>query len=169
MTTINADAAFLVGHGHAICQDYAFVGTSEQTCVALLSDGCSGSPDTDIGARLLARAAWAQQPRPTFSVHDMEPWIQRTVDAAQAAANGIDLSPLCLDATLLGVHADEVLWRALVCGDGLVAVGRENGVVDVYAVHFGRNCPAYPAYRLSEERRITLNILEGNARTVETL
>ena len=52
----HVDCAFRMGRTHLVCQDYAAVAAGEFPCVAL-SDGCSGSPDTDIGARLLARSA----------------------------------------------------------------------------------------------------------------
>ncbi|HYO91642.1 MAG TPA: hypothetical protein VEQ40_08400, partial [Pyrinomonadaceae bacterium] len=65
---MNADSAFLIGATHAVCQDYAVAGNGtpdERAAVSnlqanpyvILSDGCSSSPDTDIGARLLVKAA----------------------------------------------------------------------------------------------------------------
>ena len=65
---MNADSAFRMGSTHAVCQDYAVA--SAWTAAAhtdgaappprpyiILSDGCSSTPDTDVGARLLVKAA----------------------------------------------------------------------------------------------------------------
>ena len=53
---IHVDCAFRMGRTHLVCQDYAAVAAGEFPCV-LLADGCSWSPDTDMGARLLVRSA----------------------------------------------------------------------------------------------------------------
>ena len=53
---VHVDCAFRMGRTHLVCQDYAAFAAGEFPCV-VLSDGCSGSPDTDVGARLLARSA----------------------------------------------------------------------------------------------------------------
>ena len=68
---IHADCAFRIGKTHLVCQDYAAVSTGELACV-LLADGCSGSPETDFGARLLVRSALAQladSPAPMSAQH----------------------------------------------------------------------------------------------------
>src|SRR5437868_4207156 len=53
---MNSDCAFQIGAAHTVCQDYA-VAHSGVPAYAILADGCSSSPDTDIGARLLVKAA----------------------------------------------------------------------------------------------------------------
>src|SRR6476659_1428102 len=50
--TMNADATINIGATHALCQDYVIAKDRH----VILSDGCSSSPDTDIGARLLVKA-----------------------------------------------------------------------------------------------------------------
>ena len=50
-----ADCAFAAGRGHDVCQDYAAAGGGADEPYAILADGCSTSPDTDVGARLLVK------------------------------------------------------------------------------------------------------------------
>ena len=54
---MTADAYFAIGRTHDVCQDYALASDDVPKTWALVSDGCSSSPASDIGARLLGRAA----------------------------------------------------------------------------------------------------------------
>lgn len=142
-------AAYAIGTTHTVCQDYARA--SEH--LALLSDGCSGSPDTDIGARLLVTAALQE------SVIDDE-LPRRVAGRARqwALAQGLEVperSPGCLDATLL------LAWRrgdhlhALVSGDGAVALRHRSGRIVLHQVDHG-TAPPYPIYHHQPERRACL-------------
>ena len=49
------DAFFSIGKTHMVCQDYARSGTTRAGHpYAIVCDGCSSSPDTDLGSRFLA-------------------------------------------------------------------------------------------------------------------
>lgn len=48
----HTDSMYVKGHTHKVCQDYA----DHNEMGAAISDGCSGSKDTDIGARLIVRS-----------------------------------------------------------------------------------------------------------------
>ena len=56
---MNKDSFFKIGSTHNICQDYAISGRDEHYKVdyAIISDGCSGAEDTDIGSRLVSLIA----------------------------------------------------------------------------------------------------------------
>jgi hypothetical protein len=140
-----AAAAYAIGSSHTVCQDYARAGAE----LAVLSDGCSGSPDTDIGARLLVSAAL------------LEPVIdtglpERAAATAMgwAAAQGLAVSgrgPGCLDATLLLAWRDGEHLRALIAGDGAVAVRHRDGRIDCHRIDHGTT-PPYPIYRHQPDR-----------------
>ncbi len=51
------DDIFKIGDGHKVCEDYSWSGMiqEEYPCV-IVSDGCSSSENTDIGARILVRS-----------------------------------------------------------------------------------------------------------------
>lgn len=57
--TLTPDAFFTIGKTHTVCQDYAHAGFIPGTdqAYAIVSDGCSGSPDTDFGSRFMVTAA----------------------------------------------------------------------------------------------------------------
>ncbi len=65
---MHADSVYVIGDGHQVCEDYARSGCFSDMWIsedglrsavhyALVSDGCSGSKDTDIGSRLIINAA----------------------------------------------------------------------------------------------------------------
>lgn len=131
---MHADAwAHAARHG----QDYARAGGDW----GLISDGCSSSPDTDCGARLLVLAAAAE------GVLDLDGVVTR---AAHLAA-GL-LPPEALDATLLAVQRrSDGQVEATAWGDGLVFGVRRDGVIEAWEIDHG-GVPAYPAYRLNPGR-----------------
>ena len=100
----NADAFFSIGKTHMVCEDYARAGTQQNGLpYALVCDGCSSSPDTDIGARLLGMAAAT-----TFQAHWISgremPFAEREreiIRIAATAANEIDADLRCLDSTIV--------------------------------------------------------------------
>ena len=51
------DDVFVIGDNHKICEDYSFSGMiQDKYPCAIISDGCSASKYSDIGARILVRA-----------------------------------------------------------------------------------------------------------------
>ncbi len=164
---MNADSAFIIGATHAVCQDYAVAGNGWPTRPAMhstlpaapyviLSDGCSSSPDTDIGARLLVKAA--EQTLLTF-----RPWASELAEmhteAARCALTWAEVTgirPQALDATLLTAHllGDELILGC--SGDGVIVVESWSGVIDVYAISYLAGYPLYPSYLHQPERLLTL-------------
>ena len=51
---MKADAYFEIGATHLVCQDYALAFANNEYAYAIVSDGCTSSPNTDIGARLIS-------------------------------------------------------------------------------------------------------------------
>ena len=143
-------AAYAIGTSHTVCQDYA----RRSDHLALLSDGCSGSPDTDIGARLLVTAAL------------MEPVIDAALPRRAAArarqwalAQGLGVperAPGCLDATLLLAWRRGAHLHALVAGDGAVAMRNRSGGIVLHRIDHGA-APPYPIYHHQPERLACLS------------
>ncbi len=155
---MNSDCAFWIGKTHRVCQDYAVAGVGEGTAYAVVSDGCSSSPDTDIGARLLAKAAERLLP-------DWDPG--EAVTRAAVCAERLGLPPTCLDATLLTVWASGETYTAHCYGDGVVVLGHEDGTWDAFVISYAANYPRYPSYLWDPERRERWEAQAGNAKLIQ--
>ena len=169
---MNADSAFQIGSSHAVCQDYALAGTclpSERSQVpgahgrpyVILSDGCSSSPDTDIGARLMVKAAertlrgWAGP-----AACDLAEIHEEAARLALTWAELLGLRPQAVDATLLTAHLDGEELAIGCSGDGVVCLRTWAGALDVYSISYPSGYPLYPSYTHQPERLLAL----GDAR-----
>ena len=143
----HADAWYTTGDGHIVGQDYAIAhdGPGPQA-IAIVSDGCSSSPDTDVGARLLARAALA-----TGSERH-SPCGSAAIWRAAAASEPLGLPAHALDATLLVAHAHDETIEISVRGDGVLAARRRDGTVEIWVVTHPQGAPYYPSYALDPAR-----------------
>lgn len=148
---MQSDAFYTIGRGHSVCQDYARAGTmgagdAPHGAFGLVSDGCSSSADSDVGARLLVleatRVLSAGQPLV------MRPLIERALSSARRVGMAVE----CLDATLLSVSCTTAgaLWVQVV-GDGTVVARRRDGRLEVWRIGQG-SAPAYASYMLDAER-----------------
>ena len=154
---MNADSAFRVGSTHAVCQDYAVAGEWAAAAggegappprpYVILSDGCSSSPDTDTGARLLVKAA-ERLLRESGGPHadDIAGLHAGAARLALSWAELLGLRPQAVDATLLTAHVrgDELVVGC--SGDGVVCLRTAEGGLDVYSVSYPGGYPVYPAY-----------------------
>ena len=168
---MNADSAFVIGRSHAVCQDYAVAGFIEKdgatNSYTIVADGCSSSPDTDIGARLLVKAAQrsllARGELTESSVNDLYDDATR---AALKQARLIDLSGCSIDATLLAICASGGKVTAACYGDGTVALQSRRGDLDVYSISFADGRPRYPSYLRQPDRLRVFDELTGNTKHV---
>jgi hypothetical protein len=148
---INVDHDFQIGKEHIVCEDYALSGLHANKAIAIVCDGCSASPDVDVGARLLALSA--RQMCIGHGYMSFEPFAFAAAHKAHLALESFtSVHPHCLDATLLvaWVEKDEV--HAYMHGDGVLVHKRKDGHHFIH-VEFSRSAPAYPAYLLDDERK----------------
>lgn len=145
---MRTDCFFAIGSSHTICQDYAIANGP----FIALSDGCSSSEHTDVGARLLSLAA--QEETYGWLAHesnDSGNWIIRR---ANSARNELGLSYESLDATLLMAYAtneNKIHIRAF--GDGAIALRRKSGETETWSIDYEHETPAYLSYLIHEDRR----------------
>jgi len=160
----SADCYFAAGRAHAVCQDYALASADAAAPWVALSDGCSSSPHTDVGARLWALAAGAELARGRFEV-------EAVLARARAGLEALPLPAACLDATLLVAWRQGDVLRARIFGDGLIAARRrDTGALELHAVRFERSAPLYLSYALGPPERLVayLQQTDGARRTVTT-
>lgn len=137
---MNADAHYLIGHSHKVCQDYALASDD----AIIVCDGCSSSPHTDMGARLLAwNAAKYVGKEHFFEEFNHLPHL--------LSAEARHLFPaVSLDATLMVANRH---GKVLVFGDGYVAArNRETGEWINTKIEFPSNAPSYLSYGVYPER-----------------
>ena len=160
---MNADCAFRMGRRHAVCQDYSVAASGERPYV-ILADGCSSSPDTDLGARLVVKTA-ERLLRQRVELPDAE----RVLLHARGMALELELAPECLDTTLLMAVVANGKWLVRACGDGVIAWQDREGRLHVQSLSYGRGYPGYPNYLCDAARRHAFQRLEGNELQLEHL
>lgn len=160
----SVDSLFKIGSTHAVCQDYTLHGESILP-YAVLSDGCSGAPHSDIGARLMCHAA-PQVLRLMGEDQLFESNAKDIVLKAQGIASlgqvHMSLPSNALYATFLLAYASENrnAIRIIMAGDGFLMCKKQGGEVSVLHANYDKDYPFYPAYlasmgHLAEYEKIT--------------
>ena len=147
---LNADCAFTIGSTHSICQDYAFASNDLDHAHVVVTDGCSSSPDTDIGTRLVARVA--SQLILKRRCDDTSCLHREATRLALDWARTIGLPDQAIDATLLTAEVKNQELAIGVSGDGVVMLQSRQGNIDVYSISFPNGFPLYPSYTHQPER-----------------
>ena len=141
---MNADSYFAIGKSHTVCQDYARAGN----CFAIVSDGCSSSPDSDFGARALTMAAI--EVLESFGDQFPNQGDRMMRQAVLYVPHSLPVE--CLDATLLAAYPQEDgRIQVIVCGDGIVFGIKHDGDIVSYEISMG-GMPNYLSYLLDQER-----------------
>jgi len=144
---MHADSAYVIGHGHKVCQDYARHGRINGLDYAIVSDGCSSSPDTDIGARLLVLTTELNLQYCSEQGFTERAILDISRHALYAAGfPPITLDPRCLDATLLVAVAWRDAISILAGGDGVIACLDQYDHVAIWDIEAPDNHPRYPNY-----------------------
>jgi serine/threonine protein phosphatase PrpC len=155
---MNADAIISIGSTHSICQDYVIA----RRGYVILSDGCSSSPDTDIGARLLVKALDQRLSKAT----EIDELHKESARIALDWANALGLQPQSVDATLVSIHVTGEDLIIACSGDGVIILESQTGVLDVYTISSPSGYPFYPSYVHQPDR---LAELVNNDRCTKTI
>lgn len=157
----HTDAAFAIGEGHRVCEDYAVTGVGAEGPFVVVSDGCSSSPNTDFGARLLATAAARDLARGALCP-------TRALLAAAHAATTVGLDWRALDTTLLAARIEGGRAHVTVAGDGVVAAVKRCGSLETWTIRHPTGAPAYLSYHL-DAPRLEAYLATHDRREVERL
>lgn len=185
--TVSCDAHYIQGDNHKYCQDYALSGNSCGMFYTVLSDGCSGAKDTDIGSRVLCRVA-KEQLLSSLNFNFKERGIFEKI--AQEAYNKIHGNQglgftrkealAALSATLLFFFYDEEtdLYCCGIGGDGSVVLKNRTEKY-CFSFEYPNNTPFYPIYYLSlpeenikslcDSLRITFRVFDENNKEKEVI
>jgi hypothetical protein len=163
---MNANSTFSIGKDHIVCEDYALTGQAPTVTYAIVSDGCSASPDVDFGARCLAMSAKRElRLNPDilgFSGKAAVANAQRAVDVFPY------LSPQFLDATLLVAAVNSATNHLCVYmwGDGVMVHKKQNDEFVSVHVSLSSGAPDYLSYHLDPMRKQAYDKLEDNVKEV---
>ena len=151
---MNADSTLYIGSTHSLCQDYVIAregSPGNRGPYVILSDGCSSSADTDIGARLLLKAM-DQSLAAANATSEMEALHKESARIALGWASQIGLSAESVDATLLSAHVSGDNLIIACSGDGVMVLESHTGVLEVYEISSPSSYPFYPSYIHQPER-----------------
>ena len=162
---MNADSYFEIGHSHKVCEDYALSGVQDDLAYAIVSDGCSSSKNSDVGARLLAhisRDALLYLHRrkllydPHFLVSSLKTTLEEIIIKKCLEVKDTLRFPCDIfDATLLIAIVSGDTWKQKILfswGDGYFILKRPSGAIDVIALSYESGAPYYPSYELSQDK-----------------
>jgi hypothetical protein len=146
MKTI-VDSHFMIGSSHSVCQDYAThtaITNGETTwSIAVLCDGCSGSPHTDFGSRIIAHNVCISivellKSSPGHEIIERIPdfILSGPIMTAISAAAVTNVPKNCLDTTLWisiteSINGEHVFTNIFGWGDGAVVI-KSGDIVHTY-------------------------------------
>lgn len=160
---MNANSTFSIGKDHIVCEDYALAYTGPTITYAIVSDGCSASPEVDFGARCLAMSA-KRELRLNPSVLDFD-GKKATVNAQRVIDVFPYLSPQFLDATLLVATIVNKHLCVYMYGDGVMVHRKKDGIVAVH-IQLSSGAPDYLSYHLDPIRKQSYLALEDNVKEI---
>lgn len=151
---MNTDYHFAIGRQHTICEDYALAGPDW----IAVSDGCSESAHSDVGARLICHMAAVGGP--DFAAARARPLLDR-----------LGLPPAALDATLLYARHNPDTRSVVVriYGDGVVVGRRRDGTNVIKVSTFPSGAPLYQNYATDSVRRRGYFAQFGGAHVLHTI
>lgn len=161
---MNTDSYFEIGHSHKVCEDYALSGTIENIGYAIVSDGCSSSKESDVGARLLAHISrdaivYLHKRKLLYDMSFLfsdfrttfeELIIKKCLEVKDTLRFSCDI----FDATLLialGIGTDYKILFAW--GDGYFILKKPIGAIEVIHLEYQSGAPYYLSYELSQDKR----------------
>lgn len=167
---MNAHSFFSIGKNHVVCEDYALSGTSCELAYAIVCDGCSASPDVDVGARIVAQSAKKNILSNITNNKGLDP-IKFGNIIIQESSRIWDVLPYldsqALDVTLLVAWIENNILTARLYGDGVLIHKSGN---DVYAVNISltSGAPDYLSYDLNSSRMLSYEHINNNMKNIET-
>ena len=141
MVIFHTDSYFALGKTHKVCQDYAATHNKDGKLILAVSDGCSSSPDTDFGSRILVKKAI------DLAIEsDNYPSLTIFACGIDNVRKTLGLSKNCLDATLMFAQQMDNEIVVNVWGDGVTYVKYKSGRTETFDIEFPDNTPAYFSY-----------------------
>jgi hypothetical protein len=169
---MNADAYFGIGHSHKVCEDYALADVHDDMAYAIVSDGCSSSKHTDIGARLISHIAkdallYMHKRKLLYDLLFIETTFksmfeEMVIKKVLEVKDSLHLTVDVFDATLLVavcLNSSQYLFYGR--GDGYFIIVDKDYIKRVQNVHYKSNAPYYLSYDMSFDKEAAYKGLYG--------
>lgn len=148
---IRIDKILKIGKSHKVCEDYIISGHDPYPYI-ILSDGCSSSEDTDVGARILCYLAKQYLNNYEFEVVDVNHMGDWIIYNAEVSARQLGLKKSCLDATLIVARIINNCLDVSFYGDGFVVFVDGVGRAIIHEIEYTKNTPYYLSYKIDPKR-----------------
>lgn len=150
---IHIDHLLKIGKIHEVCEDYIVSGYDPVPYI-ILSDGCSSSKDTDVGARILCHRARQYLQRceiPLDSINEIE-MGNYIIWSSKLATDLLGLDITALDATLIIAYCYNNMLKVIIYGDGTI-ISTQKNCIKIETIDYTKNTPYYLSYSLDRERK----------------
>jgi hypothetical protein len=178
---MQVDSFFTKGTSHKVCEDYTMHGKILDNPFIIVCDGCSGSKDTDFGARLMARSARQALAHiynegayfEKLDTKELFELLEKETEYYLSAALKATYSDITVaDATLLIAFVSGNDLYYYVRGDGAVAYKKHDGELTINKYDFQTGAPYYLSYTMSKLKGLAYDAQYGHGnktvqRTVE--
>jgi len=150
---IYIDHLLKIGKTHKVCEDYIISGHTPVPYI-ILSDGCSSSKDTDVGARILCYRAkqYLQRNGSLDSVNESE-MGDYIIWSSKLAIDLLGLDVTALDATLTIAYYVNGILKIIMYGDGNIVYIDNNKDSISIEINYTKNTPYYLSYELDQKRK----------------
>ena len=168
---MNSDSAFYIGSTHDVCQDFSLSGKLSENNVlySIVADGCSSSPYSSVGARILSFSAQKELNkiyRNNARFFDFQEDI--CIERSRSSIASLNIPIECLDSTLITACSEKYETNIDMKGDGVAAIGLLNGDILIISVDFSSGYPYYMNYLPSYSKRYNI-WAEANNECVVTM
>lgn len=149
---LHYDHYYTIGKTHRVCEDFAIQGNNP-TPFLVLSDGCSGSDNTEIGARVLTLSTKKILEKTEYWPIDYINFGSQLINTAWEVVRKMQLPGSVLDATVMlaFLHQDQI--RVYVYGDGCLFFKDQAGNLGTIEISFTHNAPYYLTYWYDKARQ----------------
>ncbi len=155
------DQYYTIGSTHTVCEDYIIQGNVPSPFI-VLSDGCSSSKNTDVGAKILALTTKQILANAKKWPLDYLEFGQLLINTGLKTVKKLNLSEEVLDATVIlaFLHEDNII--VYMYGDGCLFTKEHTGKINTIEVEFTHNAPYYLTYWNNKERLLGYSSYEPN-------
>lgn len=148
---LHYDYYYTIGVTHQVCEDYATQG-EVPTPFMVLSDGCSASENTDVGARILTLATKHIIENATQWPLDYLSFGKLLISNALKIVDQMQHAHSVLDATVMLAFLQEDNIMVYVYGDGCLLFKDHEDNIGTIEIVFTHNAPFYLTYWCNQKR-----------------